>query len=308
MTYKKLGTTDLSVSVLGIGTWQFSGEWGKQFIGHEVNKILELAESLGINLIDTAECYGNHLSEKLIGASIKRNKNRSKWIVATKFGHTYKGFLDVNECWSPTEVKKQLDGSLNALCTDYIDIYQFHSGSDNVFDNDKLWQMLEKEKQSGKIRYLGISLSEQTVMDDNLHQLHKAKERDVDVIQIRYNWLHREAEKNLLPECVKLKLGVLIRQPLAYGYLSGKYDVYHQFPKNDVRHWHNKNSFFKEINLVRELRHDLGNDIDMTNWSLTWCLKNKCVDSILVGCKSIEQMKSNSEIIENYENPNSSIQ
>lgn len=297
MIYKKLGTTGLNTSVLGLGTWQFSGEWGKKFTESDVTEILEVSESLGINLIDTAECYGNHLSESLIGTSLKRSKKRNNWIIATKFGHTYKGFLDVDDCWSSKEVKKQLEGSLKALCTDHIDICQFHSGNDNAFDNDGLWQMLEKEKQSGEIRYLGISISEQAVTDNNLHRLHKAKERGVDVIQVKYNWLHKEAERILLPECVKLKLGVLARQPLASGYLSGRYDTSYQFPENDVRHWHDKNSFSSEIESVNKLRDGLGKSVDMVVWSLAWCLKNQHVDSILIGCKNIGQVKKNVEAI-----------
>src|SRR3954467_6362630 len=84
MKYRTLGKTGLSVSVIGIGTWQFGGEWGKDYRADEVSRILRLGSELGINLMDTAECYGDHLSEKLIGESIA--PNRAEWIIATKFG------------------------------------------------------------------------------------------------------------------------------------------------------------------------------------------------------------------------------
>ncbi|WP_036641634.1 aldo/keto reductase, partial [Paenibacillus durus] len=67
MKYRKLGSTGLNVSVIGVGTWQFGGEWGKDFAQKEVDEMLDKAGELGINLIDTAECYGDHLSEKFIG-------------------------------------------------------------------------------------------------------------------------------------------------------------------------------------------------------------------------------------------------
>jgi aryl-alcohol dehydrogenase-like predicted oxidoreductase len=70
-------------------------------------------------LIDTAECYGDHLSETLIGSAIHRNRDR--WIIATKFGHRYRGFMDREERWSPTEIQAQLNRSLKALRTDYKD-------------------------------------------------------------------------------------------------------------------------------------------------------------------------------------------
>lgn len=298
MLYKKLGTTDLNVSVLGLGTWQFSGEWGKEFTEKEVAQILREAEMFGVNLVDTAECYGNHLSERFIGDFLHKNKNRNKWVIATKFGHKYKGFLDMEECWSPKEVKKQLENSLRFLRTDYIDIYQFHSGGDRVFKQDALWQMLGEEKKAGKIRYLGLSISEREVLNDNLYQLHRVKARGIDIIQVRYNWLHREAERTLLPECEKLRLGVLARQPLAYGYLSGKYGVGYGFPENDVRYWQDKNIILKEVQLVDELKLKLGNgDNDMAQWSINWCFENQSIDCVVVGCKSVEQLRNNVEAI-----------
>lgn len=306
MMYKTLGTTDLNISIIGLGTWQFSGEWGKQFTKGEVDQILKVAESIGINLIDTAECYGNHLSEKLIGSFLRRNKNRNKWILATKFGHKYKGFLDVEDRWSPKDVKQQLENSLDALDTDYIDIYQFHSGNNSVFDNDELWMTLERERQAGKIRYLGVSISEELVLNGDLFQIYKAKEYGIDIIQVRYNWLYREAEETLIPECARLKLGILVRQPLAYGYLSGKYDIYSQFSKNDVRYWLRKERLSREMNLIQKLKGDLGNNTNMAACSVMWCLKNENIDSVIVGCKSTEQIKEIISALEIYA-PNNQI-
>ena len=83
MKYRRLGKTELKVPVVGIGTWQFGGEWGKRFTQQEVNSLLGRARELGINLIDTAACYGDHLSESLIGRAIRADRER--WIIATKF-------------------------------------------------------------------------------------------------------------------------------------------------------------------------------------------------------------------------------
>src|SRR3954451_5960228 len=87
--YRRLGKTGLRVSVIGVGTWQFGGEWGKDFTADEVDRMLRRARELGINLIDTAECYGDHLSESLIGQSLRAD--RGDWVIATKFGHKYHG-------------------------------------------------------------------------------------------------------------------------------------------------------------------------------------------------------------------------
>lgn len=111
MRYRLLGRTALRVSVVGIGTWQFGGEWGRQYSQTDVDAILDQAGESGINLIDTAECYGDHLSERLIGDYLARH-DRARWIVATKFGHRFKGFLQRDELFSAAEVLKQLDASL----------------------------------------------------------------------------------------------------------------------------------------------------------------------------------------------------
>lgn len=144
MKYRRLGRTELNVSVIGIGTWQFGGEWGQQFTQGDVDSILDKGHELGINLIDTAECYGDHLSESLIGDYISR-RNREDWIIATKFGHHFHERFSRTDVFEPQEVLKQLDASLKALRTDYIDLYQFHSGRDEAFDNDDLWTLLDKQ-------------------------------------------------------------------------------------------------------------------------------------------------------------------
>ena len=157
MRYRILGSTGLRVSVIGVGTWQFGGEWGRAFSQAEVDAILDKAAELGINLIDTAECYGDHLSERLIGDYLSRH-DRSRWIVATKFGHRFNRFLDRTEDFSAAGVREQLEASLRALRLETIDLYQFHSGSDSELMNEELWTMLAEQKRAGKIRHLGISI------------------------------------------------------------------------------------------------------------------------------------------------------
>src|SRR5712671_7445725 len=93
MEYRVLGSTGLRVSVIGIGTWQLGGEWGRSYSQAEADAIFDKGTELGINLVDTAECYGDHLSEKLIGDYLARH-DRSRWIVASKFGHRFNGFMN----------------------------------------------------------------------------------------------------------------------------------------------------------------------------------------------------------------------
>ena len=177
MKYRRLGKTELKVSVVGVGTWQFGGEWGQAFTPQEVKRLLGRARELGINLIDTAECYGDHLSESLIGQAIEQE--REAWIIATKFGHKFPGNFERIDQWSPQEVLQQLEASLKALRTETIDLYQFHSGNDKVFAQDELWTMLNRQIQAGKIRHLGISLSSRI---DHVYQTERATQVGAGVI------------------------------------------------------------------------------------------------------------------------------
>src|SRR2546423_11610306 len=142
MRYRRLGSTNLRVSVIGLGTWQFGGEWGKDFSQDDADRILDRAADLGINLLDTAECYGDHLSERLIGSRLARRRDRADWVIATKFGHHFKGPGERDTVYDPADVLRQLEGSLRALRTDSVDVYQFHSGSDNEFATARLWETL----------------------------------------------------------------------------------------------------------------------------------------------------------------------
>jgi len=286
MKYRRLGKTNLKVSVVGIGTWQFGEEWGKTFMQEEVDAMFDKGRELGINLVDTAECYGDHLSESLVGQAIRRD--RSKWIVATKFGHKFDGFMQRQELWTAKDVLKQLEDSLKALRTDYLDIYQFHSGKNEWFDNEDLWNTLRKQVQAGKIRHLGDSLSP----SDNVHQVQQAHQFGIEVMQIYYNRISRKPETTVFPLCIQENLGVLTRVPLASGLLSGKYKPGAQFPDDDVRH--NQKDIDARLREVEEIRQkEVPPGVDMAQWALAWCLQHPAVTCVIPGCKSAAQVESN---------------
>ncbi len=288
MKYRRLGRTELEVSVVGVGTWQFGGEWGMAFDQASVNRILGRAQELGINLIDTAECYGDHLSEALIGEAIKGQ--REQWIIATKFGHRFNGHLDRDEAWTPDAVREQLEASLRALQTDYVDLYQFHSGPNEAFDQPELWEMLNDQVRAGKIRHLGLSISPNT----NTYQTLRAGEVGAEAIQVVYNRLDRAAEAEVLPACQEQDLGVLARVPLASGFLSGKYRLGDRFAPNDVRARFKEERVRQNLEEVERIRAmELPPGVDMASWALAWCLMHPAVTCVIPGMKSVEQVEAN---------------
>jgi myo-inositol catabolism protein IolS len=290
MKYRRLGKTNLNVSVIGIGTWQFGGEWGRPFAQAEVDQLLGRAKELGVNLIDTAECYGDHVSEALIGQAVQND--RQSWVIATKFGHKFHHNFERTDHWSPQEVRQQLEASLKALRTDYIDLYQFHSGSDQAFDQGELWAMLNEQIELGKIRHLGISVSSNI---DNRYQTDRATEVGARVIQVVYNRLDRIPEEHVLPSCQDQDLGVLARVPLASGYLSGKYKPGVTFTNQaDVRSRHDYDEVQKRLKQVEEIQQtEVPEDIDLAPWALAWCLQHPAITCVIPGCKTVEQVESN---------------
>ncbi|SRR5581483_7425784 len=290
MRYRTLGKTNLRVSVIGIGTWQFGGEWGVNFSQAEVDAILDAAAECGINLIDTAECYGpDHLSEKLVGNYLSR-RDRSKWIVATKFGHRFKSFMDRDDDFSIAGVQKQLDDSLKALRVETIDLYQFHSGTDKFFQEEKLWQFLAEQKRAGKIRHLGISIMQK----GSELQAREAASVGAEALQVVYNRLDRRPEEIYFPHAEKNNLGILARVPLASGLLSGKYKSGVTFAANDVRSTFDAEKMKRDLAEVERLqKEEVPSGVPMAKWAMAWCLRNPIVTALIPGCKNPEQVRAN---------------
>jgi len=202
MLYRTLGKTGLKVSVVGIETHQWSGMGGRLFTVADIRAILKKASRMGINFIDTGECYFFHASERLIGEAL--GKDRKKFIIATKFGHeSFPG--EVKSIWSLEEIQKQLERSLAALQTDYIDIYQLHVNSQEDVKQitkhaEDVKKFLKDAKRSGKVRHIGIVLGDDIFLDKEAKILSFVlRYFPIETVQVLYNRLDDEAEKKIFP-------------------------------------------------------------------------------------------------------------
>ena len=298
MKYRRLGNTGLRVSVIGVGTWQLGGEWGQRFTQQEVDQLLGRARELGANLIDTAECYGDHLAEALIGGAIYQQ--RDQWVVATKFGHQFypetlrqSGRSPValrTDHWTPTEVVAQLEASLRALRTDHVDLYQMHSGEAALLSRHDLWKTLNQQVAKGKVGHLGVSLG-----GGDVDQVRRAAEVGASVIQVGYNRLDRTAEQGVLAACLEQNLGVIVREPLANGYLSGKYRPGAWVTaSDDWRSGHDPTEVQRKLELVQEIdRTEVPEGVAVAAWAIAWCLQHPAVSCVVAGCKSVQQLEAN---------------
>jgi aryl-alcohol dehydrogenase-like predicted oxidoreductase len=281
------------VSVVGVGTWQFGGEWGHRFTQPEVDAILDTAAELGINLIDTAECYGDHLSESLIGDYLSR-RDRSKWIVATKFGHRFHSFMNRTDDYSTEGARQQLEASLAALKIDTIDVYQYHSGPDARFDDPTLWQFLDEAKQAGRIRHIGISIKG----SGSEPQARRARSVGAEMLQVIYNRLDRRPEEQYFPHAERDNLGIFARVPLASGLLTGKYKPGTHFAPTEYRGTLGQERIDRDLAEVEKVRSEVPEGVPMAQWALAWCLQKPVVTAVIPGCKSPDQVRSNAAAVE----------
>jgi aryl-alcohol dehydrogenase-like predicted oxidoreductase len=294
MLYRRLGKTGLNVSVVGVGTWQLGGEWGKIYEQTEVNNMIARAKDLGINLIDTAECYGDHTSEELVGNAIQGQ--REDWIIATKFGHKFHANFERTNHFDTSGVQLQLEDSLRALKSEYIDLYQFHSGSNEDFDNPDLWEMLTRQVEAGKILAVGLSI---TTANPPL-QVQKMSSYGISALQIIYNRLSCEPEQDIFPICEREDIGVLARVPLASGLLSGKYKPDTKFTDpNEVRSLRDPESTRQQLLEVEKFKaEEVPQGVSMAQWALAWCLRHPAVTTVIPGCKNVEQVESNARAVD----------
>jgi len=237
----------------------------------------------------------NHLAETLVGNAIA--SSLSHWIIATKFGHEKISPTQNRQAWTAAEVRQQLEASLRALGTDYIDLYQFHSGSSEAFDNDELWTMLDKQRQAGKIRHLGISVSRKS-KEWREYQTRKASSVGASVIQVKYNRLERDAEQEVLPECLAQNLGVMARVPLASGLLSGRYQTLTTFDDSEARAGkYDQQTIARMQQEIRDImEQELPAGVSLPQYALVWCLKNPAVSCVIPGCKTPEQARINASV------------
>lgn len=289
MKYRILGRTGLKVSVVGLGTWQLGGEWGKAFTQSEVDALLDAAAASGVNLIDTAECYGDHAAERLIGDYLTRH-DRDRWVIATKFGHAYNGFMDRTDRFGPEEVRAQLIASLRALRTDRIDLYQFHSGADEAFLDDGLRRVLEDARRAGMVLNLGVSIRSA----GSEVQAREAFGRGYGVLQVVYNRLDARAESEVFPAARRHNLGVLARVPLASGLVSGKYEARDKFGPDDYRSTLGAEEIARRVRTAEKLADvELPLGVSRVRWALAWCLRDPVVTAVIPGAKTPEQVAEN---------------
>lgn len=216
MRYRQLGRSGLTVSVVGLGCNNFGGRLDLE----ASRRVIDAALDAGITLFDTADIYGNRGgSETILGQVLEGRRDRV--VLATKWGLD----MAIGPGWAPGSrryIRRAVEASLRRLRTDHLDLYQLHR-PDPVTPIDETLAALDELVREGKVRYVGSSnFAAWQVADADWVARHHHRERFVSA-QNHYSLLERTAEKELLPACEHLGVGVLPFFPLANGLLTGKY-------------------------------------------------------------------------------------
>jgi len=275
LEYANLGRTDLKTSLIGLGTGFRAG------ITKDSSKVIGAALDQGVKLIDTAEIYGDGLSEKLVGEVIKGR--RDEVVLATKVSGDHLKY---------DEVLKSAEGSLRRLDTDFIDLYLVHWPNPNVPLSETM-RAMERLVSEGKVGYIGVS-------NFDVEQLKKANEglsrHEIIANEVKYNLLEREVEDEVIPFCQKEEIAVLAYGPLARGLLTGKFTDENSIPEDDWRSgdWFFKGESFKKglemVEVLKEIGADYGKSAGQV--AINWLLAKRMVFPIF-GASNVKQIEEN---------------
>ena len=295
MEYREIGSTGVKVSIIGIGTFQIGGLDTEGGLGCGRGGVtdecsiggIHRAEHLGVNLIDTADIYGNGYSEEVVGRAL--HDRRERWVIATKVGFIKdpkrRGRL---QDFSAPHVRAACEASLTRLQTDYIDFYQLH-GMPPEHQVAEAVNELVKIRREGKIRFWGIS----TALPQYVQILESID--NVDIVQIGFSLVER-SEEPVVDYCLQKGIGTLVRTPLSRGAAFGKYAMQKAptFAFGDNRHGLSAAQIAEQHKLGLDFRflwEDTGRSPAQA--ALRFVLDRPGVTAVIPGIRTIEHLEDN---------------
>jgi aryl-alcohol dehydrogenase-like predicted oxidoreductase len=295
MNYKRLGTTDMTVSTVSFGAWAIGGFWGEVDDGMSM-RALHAAVDSGVNFLDTADVYGDGRSERLI-AQLKRERPRETIWVATKAGRRLP--QQNLEGYTRANLTSWVDRSLQNLDQDAIDLLQLHCPHPAVYDAPEVFGILDDLATAGKLRYYGVSVE---TVDEAMRAIHHPRVRTVQII---FNMFRHKPADTLFAAAQARCIGILARVPLASGLLTGKLRPDSTFAEDDHRHFNRNGDMFDKgepfsgvpydvgLAAVEELRQLTPRGTTMAEFALRWILMFEAVTCAIPGAKTPDQARLN---------------
>ena len=289
MEYRRLGGSGLKVSEIGLGTNNFGGRMDPQASARVVHQAIDL----GINCLDTANSYGNGLSEEYIGRAIKGK--RHDVILATKV-YSQVGEGPNSRGASRLSVMREVEDSLRRLDTDFIDLYQVHFHDADTPIEETLRAMDDLVHQ-GKVRYIGCSNFDGWQVCEAIWTSRTLNLNSFVSVQPHYSMLERDCERELIPFCKAYNIGVLPYFPLASGFLTGKYRR-GEPPPQGTRLAGNERAAraltdanFDILEGLENFAAERGHSV--LELAFAWLLANPTVSSVIAGATKTEQLEAN---------------
>jgi aryl-alcohol dehydrogenase-like predicted oxidoreductase len=298
MKTRTLGRSGYKVSDIGLGCWQLGNDFGP-IDDTQAGLILDSARDAGVTFFDTADVYGNGLSETRIGYWLRDQS--SKPLVVTKVGRASNLYPDQ---YTRAKVLANIEGSIRRLGVEALDLVQLHCVPTPVLMDGDLLSWLEDFQQQGLIHQFGASVE---MIDEALFCCDHPK---LTSIQIIFNLLRQDAIEELLPKAEKNNIGIIVRLPLASGLLSGKMNAQRNFSPGDHRNYNRDGQMFHVgetfngipfetgLELVEELKALLPENMNLLQMALRWILDHPQVSTVIAGATRPEQVNANAAISE----------
>jgi aryl-alcohol dehydrogenase-like predicted oxidoreductase len=290
MQRKRLGNSDLDITILGFGAWAIGGSgwqfaWGPQDDDQSIAAIRRSID-LGVNWIDTAAIYGLGHSEEVVARALEGVRERP--YVFTKCGLVPNEKGEPQRVLKADSIRRECEASLRRLKVDTIDLYQIHWPNEDIED---AWTELARLKEAGKVRHIGVS-------NFNVAELERAiKIAPVASLQPPYSLIDRHVEAEILPFCLKHGVGVINYSPMYSGLLTGSMTAERaaSLPADD---WRSRSPEFKPPRLERnlalvEILREIGarHGRSPGEVAIAWTLRNPAVTGAIVGARSAEQVE-----------------
>lgn len=285
MKRRKLGRTGLEVSELGFGAWAIGGASYGPTDDRESLRALEYAFDQGLNFFDTADTYGHGHSEELIGQAFKASSKRRQVLIATKVGWDFYHGGD-RQNFDADYIRFACGESLKRLKTDCVDLYQLHNPTLETIEDGKVFRVLDELKKEGKMRFWGVSIH---LVEEGVAVIGEGSSSTVQAV---YNLLDQRIRSELMPLCEKHNIGLIVREPLACGLLTGTYTAESRFVKTDHRNrWSSEKleTDFRKIERMRGV-FDEGRVL-LKQAAIEFVLDERAVSVVIPGIKTIAHVQ-----------------
>jgi aryl-alcohol dehydrogenase-like predicted oxidoreductase len=294
MNYRKLGKTNILVSEISLGTWQLGSKWGDPFSEKVAYETLDTAYQLGINCLDTADVYQGGLSEHTIGKHMKDLPQKP--FVITKIGRKLP--KQDKTLYTEEVIRNYIDDSRKNIGVDALDMVLLHCPPSDLYDDPKVFMIMDQIKKEGKIKHYGVSV-------EKVEEAMKALDyKGVEAVEIIFNMFRMKPAEVFFEKAKEKNVGVIVRVPLASGLLTGKYHERTTFGESDHRTYNRHGErfdkgetfsgvdYFQGLTAVQKLKKVFKTE-SLAQVALRWILMFDAVSTVIPGASKKEQVIEN---------------